>query len=60
MQISETGLLGVSVVRSTRGKDERGGFARWFCAGELEQALGGRRIVQINHSQGDDTCSGKG
>ncbi|MEJ7745209.1 MAG: dTDP-4-dehydrorhamnose 3,5-epimerase, partial [Luteimonas sp.] len=36
---------------TTTHLDTRGAFARMFCEHELAQVLGGRRVVQINHSR---------
>lgn len=38
------------VAESQAYKDERGAFARLFCEQALSSVLGGRKIVQINHS----------
>jgi dTDP-4-dehydrorhamnose 3,5-epimerase len=50
VQTSATELPGVYVVETSTISDSRGNFARLFCDRALEQILGGRRIVQINHS----------
>lgn len=39
------------IVTSRPHQDERGSFARWFCEADLAAVIGGRRIVQINHSR---------
>lgn len=51
MNVSETPLEGLRVVRSDPHRDERGAFVRLFCARELQPLLGRRQIAQINHSQ---------
>ena len=51
LKISGAGLAGVHVVDATPYADDRGSFARWFCARELVDVLAGRPIVQINHSR---------
>jgi dTDP-4-dehydrorhamnose 3,5-epimerase len=50
MQIINTKLTGVQVVKSSRHQDNRGSFARFFCQETLEKMLSDRQIVQINHS----------
>lgn len=50
MNVTETGIAGVRVIESTVFKDDRGAFSRIFCARELEDLLGTKAIVQINHS----------
>lgn len=50
LQLKETSIAGVFEIRSLRRQDARGSFARWFCQQELEQALQGLHIRQINHS----------
>lgn len=50
MKILPTRIRGVHVVETTPFVDQRGSFARLFCAGELAEAIGRRHIVQINHS----------
>jgi dTDP-4-dehydrorhamnose 3,5-epimerase len=51
LKISGADLAGVHVVDATPYADDRGSFARWFCARELVDVLAGRPIVQINHSR---------
>lgn len=51
MKIIETPIAGVHVIETAPIADNRGSFARWFCAGELSSLLGSRTIVQINHSK---------
>ena len=50
MHVAETPIAGVRVIESDAVRDERGAFARLFCARELASVLGARSIVQINHS----------
>lgn len=50
MKVTETSITGVYVLESSAAQDSRGAFSRIFCERELQRALGGRRIVQINHS----------
>jgi dTDP-4-dehydrorhamnose 3,5-epimerase len=50
MQTVATDIAGVSIVRTERRLDERGGFARWFCARELRDGFQDAGICQINHS----------
>ena len=50
MKIVETPLAGLVIVESAVHRDERGTFARAFCAHELAPLLDGRQIAQINHS----------
>ena len=50
LQLNQTSIQGVFEVRSLRGQDKRGSFARWFCQQELDQLLLGKAIRQINHS----------
>jgi dTDP-4-dehydrorhamnose 3,5-epimerase len=50
VNVSATALAGVMIVDTTVVRDGRGTFTRLFCANELSAVIGGRRIVQINHS----------
>lgn len=50
MIIHHTPMADLVVVESKAFKDERGAFARLFCEKELSSVIGGRKIVQINHS----------
>lgn len=45
-----TAIDGLLRVEGEAHHDERGAFARLFCARELQSSLGPRRIVQINQS----------
>ncbi|MCK1534622.1 MULTISPECIES: dTDP-4-dehydrorhamnose 3,5-epimerase family protein [unclassified Bradyrhizobium] len=50
MKLTETPISGVWTAESGAFRDNRGAFSRLFCAEEEKVILGGRRIVQINHS----------
>lgn len=50
MIIEPTEIDGVTVVRFEPVADHRGSFRRIFCSEELAPLIGGRRVVQINHS----------
>lgn len=45
-----TAIAGVLSIAGDARQDPRGAFARLFCAQALAPWLGGRQIVQINHS----------
>lgn len=51
MKITPTPIPGVFVAETTPFKDDRGAFARLFCADALAPVLGKRQIVHINHSK---------
>jgi len=51
MNILPTKLSGVIVAETVPVVDPRGAFARLFCERELSEVMGGRHIVQINHSR---------
>jgi len=51
VNIVPTALQGVVIAETEVHCDDRGSFARLFCARELAPALGDREIVQINLSQ---------
>lgn len=51
MNIMQTALSGVIVVESTPFTDLRGAFTRLYNERDLAPVIGGRRIVQINHSR---------
>ena len=51
MKIRQTALPGVVSVETTAFSDHRGSFSRFYCEQELATIIGGRRIVQINHSR---------
>jgi dTDP-4-dehydrorhamnose 3,5-epimerase len=48
--IQSTPLSGLNVVTRKPLGDDRGYLERMFCADELRDVLGARRIVQINHT----------
>lgn len=50
MKITDTKIQGVHIVETNVMADDRGSFARAFCARDLEPLLQGRTIAQINHS----------
>lgn len=50
MNVVETPLPDLKIVQSTSHADARGSFTRLFCAREFEPVIGGRQVVQINHS----------
>lgn len=50
MNYAATEIGGVLALRSTAFQDSRGAFSRLFCAKELQEFIGQRTIVQINHS----------
>ena len=51
VKLTATPIAGVQVAETERVSDERGDFARLFCASDLRGALGDRRIVQVNESR---------
>ncbi|KDP86758.1 MULTISPECIES: dTDP-4-dehydrorhamnose 3,5-epimerase family protein [Cupriavidus] len=53
MKVTPIAIGGAAVVQSMAVADHRGAFARLFCVDELAQVLGGRQVVQANHSR---TC----
>ena len=50
VKVRQTEIAGAVVVETARKADARGTFTRLFCANELQDVIGDRRIVQINHS----------
>lgn len=46
-----TPIAGAFIVTGQQHRDARGSFARLYCETELASIIGGRRIVQINHSR---------
>ncbi|MCK9607897.1 MAG: dTDP-4-dehydrorhamnose 3,5-epimerase [Methylomonas sp.] len=50
MNLRQTKISGVVIVESAVFKDHRGAFSRLYCEQELNELIGTRRIVQINHS----------
>jgi len=51
VNILDTPLAGLTVVRSLPHRDARGAFTRLFCVQELQPLLGHRQIAQINQSR---------
>lgn len=51
MNIFDTPIADLKVVRSVPHQDARGMFLRLFCAQELQPLLGHRQIAQINYSK---------
>lgn len=51
MKSVATPIPGVMRIETSSHADDRGAFARFFCEEGLSVSLGGRRIVQINHSR---------
>jgi dTDP-4-dehydrorhamnose 3,5-epimerase len=51
MHLEQTPLAGVFEAQTEVRRDDRGRFARLFCAADLAHAHVARPIVQINHSQ---------
>lgn len=51
MRSIATPIPGVMRIETSSHSDARGAFARLFCEESLAASLGGRRIVQINHSR---------
>ena len=51
MNILDTPVADLTIVRSVHHRDARGTFLRLFCAQELQPVLGHRQIAQINHSK---------
>ena len=50
MNLHDTSIVGARVIGSESFSDSRGVFSRLFCAKELQEILGTRKLVQINHS----------
>ena len=50
MNIADTPLAGLKIVKSAPYQDSRGAFLRLFCQRELRSLLGDRQIAQINFS----------
>ena len=50
MNFLPTPIPGAWVIENSTFQDHRGAFSRLFCNKEMEQAIGDRRIVQINFS----------
>lgn len=51
MKLVKTAIDGLYVAETEKRADHRGAFTRLFCDRDLAQAIGGRQIVQVNHSQ---------
>lgn len=51
MKITQSALSGVAVVETTPFADYRGAFSCLYDEHDLAPVIGGRRIVQINHSR---------
>jgi dTDP-4-dehydrorhamnose 3,5-epimerase len=51
MRLLETPIRGLFLAESAPHVDSRGAFARFYCERDLAAAVGGRRVVQINHSR---------
>lgn len=51
MNILDTPISDLKIVKSVPHRDARGAFVRLFCANELRPLLGHRQIAQINHSR---------
>ena len=51
MNVVQTPIPGAVVVQTRAHQDARGAFARLFCADELADVIGPRKIVQINQSR---------
>ena len=51
MKLTPTAIDGLMVAETVPVSDHRGAFIRLFCAEELAAAVGGRQIVQANHSR---------
>lgn len=50
MNLVDTSIAGAWIIESTAFQDNRGAFSRLFCSRELQEIVGPRSIVQINHS----------
>jgi dTDP-4-dehydrorhamnose 3,5-epimerase len=51
MKLQATPIPGLFIAETALSEDRRGGFARLFCERDLEAAVAGRKIVQINLSR---------
>lgn len=51
MSIRQTDIAGSFVVEARPYTDHRGAFSRLFCERALADVIGGRHIVQVNHSR---------
>ena len=50
MKLTPTSIHGAYIIEAERRIDDRGSFARIYCAEELAPVLGNKKIVQMNHS----------
>ncbi len=50
MTLLDTPISDLILVETIPNADSRGSFSRLYCEREMSSLLGGRRIVQINHS----------
>jgi len=50
VKVNTTEINGVSLIELSSFQDERGSFTRWYCEEVLKDILGGRKVVQANHS----------
>lgn len=50
MKLLETSIAGAWLLETPVGRDNRGAFSRLFCQNALQEVVGQREIVQINHS----------
>ena len=50
MKDNTTEINRVSLIELSSFQDERGSFTRWYCEEVLKDILGGRKVVQANHS----------
>lgn len=48
--VQETPLTGLRLIQRQPLRDKRGFLERLFCADELADVFGGRKIVQVNHT----------
>ena len=60
MQLQPLPIADAFLIGTHRIGDERGTFARWYCDGDLQSALQGKAIVQINHSLTKEVGSVRG
>jgi dTDP-4-dehydrorhamnose 3,5-epimerase len=60
VKIVKTPIEGVMIIESERHTDNRGSFSRFFCEDELNNIIGNRQIVQINHSDTQQAGSIRG
>ena len=60
MDLEPTRIEGLFVANSNAHQDPRGAFLRCFCQTSLENIVGDRRILQINHSQTNEVGAVRG